>query len=289
MRLATFSYHGHVRPGAVRQDLIIPLDAIGPDLLTCIEAGPQALVQARPLVEAAAGALPLSQVTLLAPIPAPRRNIMCLGQNYLEHAKESARTRNIPFKQPSRPTFFTKATTTVTGPFADIAIDSQISPRMDWEGELGIVIGKAGKNIAREDATDYILGYTVINDMTARDLQDGFGGQFFKGKSLDGTCPMGPWIVTPDEVPDPENLPVISRVNGVVKQESTTAEFIFKIADMIYWLSLGMTLLPGDIISTGTPSGVGFARTPPEYLHPGDLLETEIKGIGLLRNRIIGS
>jgi 2-keto-4-pentenoate hydratase/2-oxohepta-3-ene-1,7-dioic acid hydratase in catechol pathway len=164
----------------------------------------------------------------------------------------------------------------------DYSVDSS---QIDYEVELAIVIGKKGQNISRQDAMDYIFGYTVLNDISARDLQKQ-SKQFFKGKSLDGSCPMGPWLVTADAITDPNNLTITSRVNGVTKQNSSTRHMIFDIPAIIEYLSLGMTLLPGDIIATGTPSGVGFARTPPEYLQPGDVVECEIEQIGLIRNQI---
>jgi 2-keto-4-pentenoate hydratase/2-oxohepta-3-ene-1,7-dioic acid hydratase in catechol pathway len=160
---------------------------------------------------------------------------------------------------------------------------------MDWEVELAIIIGRRGKSIARAQAPNYVFGYTVVNDVSARDIQNAHGGQFFKGKSLDGACPMGPWIVTRDEVPDPHALAIRCRVNGVVKQDSSTAELIFDVPAIVEWLSRGMTLLPGDIVATGTPSGVGFARTPPEFLKPGDVVECEIEGIGTIRNTVVAA
>jgi 2-keto-4-pentenoate hydratase/2-oxohepta-3-ene-1,7-dioic acid hydratase in catechol pathway len=206
--------------------------------------------------------------------------------NYAAHAAESLQAKGLPVTLPTVPVFFTKATTAVTGPFADIPFDASVSTEIDWEVELGVVIGKAGKNIPRDKAFEHVFGYTVINDVSARDIQNSHGGQFFKGKSLDGACPMGPWIVTRDEVPNPHALPLRCRVNGVVKQDSNTSDFIFNIPALIEWLSKGMTLLPGDVIATGTPSGVGFARTPPEFLKPGDVVECEVEGIGTIRNRV---
>ena len=182
--------------------------------------------------------------------------------------------------------FFTKATTTVNGPFADIPFDARVTEQLDWEVELGVVIGPGGKNIPRQAALEHIFGYTVINDVSARDVQSAHGGQFFKGKSLDGYCPMGPWLVTRDEIADPHHLRLRCLVNGVVKQDSTTAELIFNLPAILEWLSLGLTLLPGDMIATGTPSGVGFARTPPEFLKPGDVVECEVEGIGAIRNTV---
>jgi len=173
----------------------------------------------------------------------------------------------------------------VNGPFGDVPYSTAVSTEFDYEVELAVVISQQGINIPREKAMDYVFGYAVLNDISARDLQRN-GKQFFKGKSLDGSCPIGPWLVTADEVADPHNLAITCRVNGVTKQDSSTRHMIFDIPAIIEYLSLGMTLLPGDIIATGTPSGVGFARTPPEYLQPGDVVECEIEQIGLIRNQI---
>jgi 2-keto-4-pentenoate hydratase/2-oxohepta-3-ene-1,7-dioic acid hydratase in catechol pathway len=192
-------------------------------------------------------------------------------------------------KEPSPPTIFTKAITSLTEPYADIPIDPNLSTKIDWEVELAVVVGKRGVNIKRADALEYVFGYTVLNDVTARDIQSDWGGQWFKGKSLDRTCPTGPWIVTRDEVPNPGSLNVWLRVNGEVKQEANTTDMIYPVEAIIEWASRGMTLLPGTIIATGTPEGVGFARTPPEFLQPGDVMETEVEGVGLLRNRIVST
>jgi 2-keto-4-pentenoate hydratase/2-oxohepta-3-ene-1,7-dioic acid hydratase in catechol pathway len=151
-----------------------------------------------------------------------------------------------------------------------------------------VVVGRSGANIKREQARGHVFGYTVLNDVTARDIQSGWGGQFFKGKSLDRTCPTGPWIVTADEIRDPQSLGLWLRINGEVKQEGSTRDMIYAVDAILEWVSKGMTLYAGSIIATGTPDGVGFARTPPEYLRPGDLMETEVEGVGLLRNRIVG-
>jgi 2-keto-4-pentenoate hydratase/2-oxohepta-3-ene-1,7-dioic acid hydratase in catechol pathway len=181
---------------------------------------------------------------------------------------------------------FTKSVTTLNGPYADFAYDERISKQIDWEVELGVVIGRGGRKIAVHEALDHVFGYAVINDLSARDLQSRHR-QFFIGKSLDGSCPMGPWIVTHDEIRDPQSLELCSRVNGVVKQSSNTRQQIFDIATTISILSQTMTLEPGDIIATGTPSGVGFARTPPEFLQAGDVVECEVEKIGTIRNRIV--
>jgi 2-keto-4-pentenoate hydratase/2-oxohepta-3-ene-1,7-dioic acid hydratase in catechol pathway len=231
---------------------------------------------------------PLADIQLFAPILRPRKNIMCLGWNYAEHAKETALIRGQETKAPEYPVIFTKAPTTVNNPYCNIIIDPQVSVEIDWEVELAVIIGNGGKNISEEDAMSHVFGYTVLNDVTARDLQSRHK-QFFKGKSIDGYCPMGPWIVTADEVKDPQQLEVRLRVNGITKQEGNTSMMIFPIRTIIAVLSQGMTLESGDIIATGTPSGVGFTRNPPEFLKAGDVMETEIEGIGILRNVVVNA
>jgi len=228
----------------------------------------------------------LSDIQLAAPIPRPRKNLMCLGWNYAEHAKETAFIRGQETKGPEYPVFFTKAPTTVNSPYGNIVIDPQVSVEIDWEVELAVIIGNGGKNIAEEDAMSHVFGYTALNDVTARDLQSRHK-QFFKGKSIDGYCPMGPWIVTADEIKDPQNLEVKLRVNDITKQDGNTSMMIFPIRTIIAVLSKGMTLEPGDIIATGTPSGVGFTRNPPEFLKPGDVMETEVEAIGVMRNVVV--
>jgi 2-keto-4-pentenoate hydratase/2-oxohepta-3-ene-1,7-dioic acid hydratase in catechol pathway len=229
----------------------------------------------------------MTEVKLHAPIPRPAKNVFCVGWNYLEHFEEGAKKLQDNRELPQWPVFFSKAPTAVTGPFDPVPFDPSISTSLDWEVELGVVIGTGGKNIKADDAMQHVWGYTVINDVSWRDLQRRHGGQWHKGKSLDGTCPMGPVLVTADSL-DHANLRVTCRVNGVTKQDSNTKFLYFKLPRLINDLSMGMTLEPGDIISTGTPEGVGFARNPPEFLKPGDLLETEIEAIGTLRNPIGG-
>jgi 2-keto-4-pentenoate hydratase/2-oxohepta-3-ene-1,7-dioic acid hydratase in catechol pathway len=235
----------------------------------------------------AAGAVqPLADVQLFSPIPRPRKNIMCLGLNYSEHAKESAEARGRQASVPQYPIIFTKAPTTANGPYSPIVIDPAVSQEIDWEVELAVILGRGGKNIREEDAYSHVFGYCVLNDVTARDLQERHR-QYFRGKSLDGYCPMGPWIVTADEIADPQNLNLRLLVNGITKQDSNTSNMIFSIPKIITVLSNGMTLEPGDIIATGTPSGVGFARNPPEFLKPGDVVEAEVQDIGVIRNPVI--
>ena len=295
MRLVTFTrqsdaaHHlGLLRDGSQVVDLTRaqdrpPFDPT--DMVALIAAGETALAWLRNVAAKSTETIPLDSVTLLAPISRPRKNVFCVGWNYLEHFNESAHKRPADFKIPDHPVFFSKSTTAVNGPYATIPYDPAITETLDWEVELGVIIGKRGKNISEADAMQHVFGYTVINDVTVRDIQSQHGGQWFKGKSLDGTCPMGPSLVTKDEI-DENNLQVVCRVNGVVKQDSNTKYLYFKIPRLVAELSLGLTLEPGDIISTGTPSGIGRHRNPPEYMKPGDIMETEIAGLGLMRNRV---
>jgi 2-keto-4-pentenoate hydratase/2-oxohepta-3-ene-1,7-dioic acid hydratase in catechol pathway len=299
LRFLTFVRDGSPRVGVVRDGVRVldvgeqarrlnfklPFDAS--DILDLIGSGAVGLAAVRELLQVESADLALAGLRLLAPIPRPRKNVFCVGWNYLEHFAEGEAIRQSGQDLPAHPVFFSKVPTAVTGPYDMIPYDAKVSEQIDWEVELAVIIGKSGKNISENQALDYVFGYTVVNDVTARDLQRQHGGQWLKGKSLDGACPMGPWIVTRDEL-DPNNLRVVTRVNGIPKQDSNTRHLYFKIPRLIAELSLGMTLEAGDIISTGTPSGVGFARKPPEFLKPGDLLETEIEGIGLLENRVGG-
>jgi 2-keto-4-pentenoate hydratase/2-oxohepta-3-ene-1,7-dioic acid hydratase in catechol pathway len=220
-----------------------------------------------------------------APIPRPLKNIVCLGLNYASHVRETTRLDK-PMKVPDIPVFFTKASTSVNGPYDPIPWDRSATAQVDYEAELGVIVGAGGKNITRDAALAYVFGYTVINDVSARDLQFGHK-QWFKGKSLDGFCPMGPVVVTADEFGDPQKKRIALRVNGETRQDATTGDMIFPVNIILEYLSQGMTIEPGDIIATGTPEGVGLGRTPPEYLNDGDVVETEIEGIGMLRNRVV--
>lgn len=219
---------------------------------------------------------------LLAPIPRPRKNIFCLGKNYAAHAIEMGSADDIP----KHPMVFSKTPTTVTGPFDPVLRHAEFTESLDYEAELAIVIGRKGKGIPKEEAFDYIFGYTVVNDITARDRQSRHK-QYLLGKSLDTSCPMGPAVVHKSLVPDPHNLQIQSRVNGEVRQSANTEQFIFDIATMISVISAGTTLEPGDIIATGTPAGVGSGFTPPRFLQTGDVVEVEVEGVGLIRNTIV--
>jgi 2-keto-4-pentenoate hydratase/2-oxohepta-3-ene-1,7-dioic acid hydratase in catechol pathway len=311
MRFLMFQHSSGRRLGVLaegRPDVVVDLaelaEASGStpppaDLLALIDSGEAAMAAIRHLVaklKPSAGAPithPLSGLKLLAPLDPPRGNVIAIGRNYAKHAAETAGRG----EKPKPPTVFTKAITTIAGPHEDIPIDPAVSDELDWEVELGVVIGKAGANITRENALDHVFGYTVINDVSARDIQNdtgrwqgqGWGGQYFKGKSLDSSCPSGPWVVTKDEIADPQSLSLRLTVNGKVKQDSNTANMIHPVDEIVSWISYGMTLLPGMLVATGTPEGVGFARTPPEFIHIGDTVEAEVESIGALRNKFVAS
>ena len=287
MKLLMFKAKEGRRLGALRsEEEVVELPEFA-DLLELIDAGEAGLTQARSTLSSArATARRLADIELLAPLDSPRGNVIAIGRNYQKHAEETA---HIMGDEPSPPTIFTKAITSLTDPFADIAIDPSISDKIDWEVELAVIIGSRAANIKRDRALEHVFGYTVINDVTARDIQSDWGGQWFKGKSLDRMSPTGPWVVTRDEVEDPQALDLWLRVNGSLKQESNTRDMIHPVDAIIEWASRGMTLLPGAMIATGTPDGVGFARTPPEYLKPGDVMETEVQGVGRMRNRIVSA
>ena len=291
MRLITCEYQQRRHLGAIHGgNVILPaLAGEGPDeMLALIDGGPTAWQAYRDRLQGLLSSChaPLKAVRLLAPIPRPRKNIFCLGLNYVDHAAESSAARGRAAPPPEHLVVFTKAVTSVTGPYADIPYDEAVTAQLDWEVELAVVIGRPGRHIPENQAMDHVFGYTVINDLSARDLQFRHK-QYFLGKSLDGACPMGPWIVTADEVSDPQDLDLRCWVNGQLKQQGNTRQQIFPIASTIAILSRGMTLEAGDVIATGTPAGVGFARTPPEFLKPDDVVECEVAGIGRLRNQIV--
>jgi 2-keto-4-pentenoate hydratase/2-oxohepta-3-ene-1,7-dioic acid hydratase in catechol pathway len=263
-----------MRAGIVEGDRIYEV-AGTQSVLDIIRSGAQPVASSTPV--------PLEEVSLQAPIPRPDSNIICLGRNYREHAEEMSKAG---VDTQETPTFFTKAVTSVIGPYDPIPYDASLTTELDWEVELGVVIGREAKRVSRSNALDYVFGYLVLNDISARDLQYGHGGQFFYGKSLDGSCPTGPWIVTAEEIADPQELSLSLRVGGETMQEASTRQMIFSVADIIERLSRAMTLLPGQVIATGTPPGVGHARRPARYLRPGETMESEIQGIGTLVNTV---
>ncbi len=311
MRLVTFRRgRGEPKPGALWQEHVLDLGGLAKDLATqrgtvrrgrggfprtvleIVQGGDairaltreaweygRGLVGQRAAEELAQSRLayPLKRVRLLAPIPTPARNIFCLGRNYAEHAAERGAAA------PEHPVYFTKPATAVVGPGDDV-VHHAITKELDYEVELAVVIGVGGRDIARADALRHVFGYTVINDVTARDLQKRHQ-QWFKGKSLDTFCPMGPVLVTADELPDPQALAISLRVNGQLRQSSHTSKMIFPVAQCIEVLSQAMTLLPGDIIATGTPEGVGAASGT--FLKAGDRIEAEVEHIGILPNKVV--
>lgn len=285
MKLVTYQHAGRIAVGLLREGRIVDLAVIAPDMIGLIEWGAPGMAKARELAASATDTVALEDVRLLPPIHNPRRNVMCVGKNYAEHTRESYEARGESIEAIEYPVIFTKTTTCVNGPYDDIPYDAAVSEKIDYEAELAVIIGRPIKNAGREEALAAVFGYTVLNDITARDLQT-LHKQFFKGKSLDGSCPIGPWIVTADEIPDPYALRITCHVNGELRQDSAHETMTFDIPTIIAHLSRGMTLLPGDIIATGTPSGVGFAMKPPVFLRPGDVVECAIEGIGALRNRI---
>lgn len=256
------------------------------DMVALVAAGRSGLALVKKAVAGVkTGHHAAAKVTLHAPIR-PRKNVFCVGWNYLEHFEEGAKARPHVQEMPKHPAFFTKAPTTVNNPYGEVPSHPSVTEKLDWEVELAIVIGKGGRNISEADAMKHIYGYMIANDVSAREVQRQHGQQWFKGKSLDGHCPMGPWLTTADEVKTPQNLHLTCRVNGVTKQESNTSHMYFKIPRLIAELSAGLTLEPGDLFLSGTPAGVGHARNPPEFMKAGDILETEVEGLGVLRNRI---
>lgn len=286
MKLVTFRHQGTQQTGVLNEDAsTVTAVPAGQDLLSLIDSWDSAAAQ---LAALTGEAIPATEIELLAPIPLPRRNIFCVGRNYVEHAKEFANSgydaTASATAQPEYPVVFTKAPSTVIGTNADVDPHTRVTSELDYEAELGVIIGKGGRGISKAEALDHVWGYTIINDVTARDLQKDHK-QWFLGKSLDTHCPMGPWAVTRDEVGDGP-LDLLCTVNGETRQKATTADLIFDIPTIIETISAGITLQPGDIIATGTPVGVGIGFTPPRFLTSGDVVEISISKLGTLRNRI---
>ena len=300
MRICTFEQGGESYAGIVAADdtIVRTEDLVAgaieeDEMLDLLLSGERFWSELRSAAREARGGIPLRSARLLAPIPRPPRNVFCVGWNYSEHFEEGKQARGqagpqlAPQEIPQFPSFFSKNPATVVGPDAPVLFPAPHSEQLDWEAELAVVIGKPGRDIAEADAMGHVFGYTCANDVSVRDVQRRHGGQWFKGKNFDTHLPMGPWIVTADEL-DPSDLAIRSRVNGVGKQDSRTKFMVFKIPRLIAEISAGCELWPGDLIITGTPAGVGFARTPPEFLTVGDVVEVEIEGIGVLRNTIKG-
>jgi 2-keto-4-pentenoate hydratase/2-oxohepta-3-ene-1,7-dioic acid hydratase in catechol pathway len=297
MRLATFDAGRGPRVAIIgADDTLVPInDAIpeGPtDMLGVIEGGDALHARLRDLATRGTGGAKLASIRLLAPIPRPRRNVFCVGWNYADHFQEGASFRlqaGAPGQQeiPAFPALFSKNPATVTGPDAPVWYPDPYSTQLDWECELAVVLGRPGLDIDESGAMAHVFGYTCANDVSVRDVQRRHGGQWFKGKNFDSHLPMGPWIVTADEL-DPAALRIQTRVNGTTKQDSNTKLMVFKIPRVLHELSAGCRLEPGDVVITGTPSGIGSARKPPEFLQIGDTVEVEIEGIGVLRNTVQG-
>ncbi|PHN61095.1 gentisate 1,2-dioxygenase [Pseudomonas sp. ICMP 8385] len=301
MRLVTYRAHvsAAARLGAIVDDLVIDLHHLGqhsgqalPDnILDFIDLGPHAVASTTALLKACAGqwpldvALPLANVKLLAPIPRPRKNIFGIGLNYVEHVAESSRSLDTSKDLPTQPVIFSKPPTTVIGPGDAIEHNAAITRQMDWEVELAVIMGRRAKGVSEAEALGHVFGYTVLNDISARDNRR--AGQWIYSKGQDTYAPLGPVIVTADEITDPHNLNLSLKVNGVEKQNSNTRHLLFNIPTLIADISAGITLEPGDIIATGTPSGVGAGRTPQEWLWPGDVVEAWVEKIGTLRNPVV--
>lgn len=301
MRLVTYrsSVEAAARLGAVVDDLVVDVEKAGQhagallpsSMLDFIDLGPQAPAALKAILSEGkarwpvGAALPLANVRLLAPIPRPRKNIFGIGLNYTEHVAESAKTLDTSPDLPRQPVIFSKPPTTVIGPGEPILHNKEITQQLDWEVELAAIIGRTAKGVSRANALSHVFGYSVLIDMSARDCRR--AGQWIYSKGQDSFAPMGPAIVTADEIPDPQTLDLWLTVNGVEKQRSNTAHMLFKVDELVADISKGITLEPGDIIATGTPAGVGAGRDPQEWLWPGDVIVASVEGIGTLRHSVI--
>lgn len=287
MKLLTYRLGGRQAVGTLTGDGKTVLSLPYPDMNTLIEtASLSDLRSAADAAERTGASVPLDAVELLAPIPRPRQDIICLGMNYRDHLEEAARYDAGAFeKQKPVAVYFSKRVTEAVAPGGDIPRHAGLVERLDYESELAVILGKTARNVKAGEAADYIFGYTIVNDVSARDLQTGHK-QWYFGKGLDGFTPMGPWIVTADEIPFPPALDISSTVNGEVRQKSNTSLFLTPIQDVLEELSAGMTLLPATIIATGTPAGVGMGFDPPRFLEAGDVVECAVSGIGSIRNTV---
>lgn len=303
MRLITYraSVEAEARLAAVVGGLALDIGRFGQSLgialpttmLDFIDLGPSAVTAVSALIAEQKGVFaigtttPLANVKLLAPIPRPRKNIFGIGLNYTEHVAESAKSLDTSADLPRQPVIFSKPPTSVIGPNEPILHDRAITQQLDWEVELAAIIGTKAKGVSREDALDYVFGYTVCIDMSARDCRR--AGQWIYSKGQDSYCPMGPVVVTADEIPDPQTLDLWLTVNGVEKQRSNTAYMLFKVDELVSDISQGITLEPGDIIATGTPAGVGAGRDPQEWVWPGDTIVACVEGIGTLTHPVVAA
>lgn len=301
MKLVSFrsDIESEIRLGIVHEDLIIDMESWGIEndldlpstMLEFIDLGPAAVkavaetlknIEARSLV---ATSIPLSNAIITAPIPKPRKNIFGIGLNYTEHVAESARTLDTSKNLPQKCVIFSKPPTTVIGPGDAIKHNENVTKQMDWEGELAVIMGKKATQVSKEKALDYVFGYTIINDISARDCRR--SGQWIVSKGQDTYAPMGPYVITADELSNPHDLQITTKVNGVEKQNGNTKFMLFNVNDIIEDISESISLEPGDIIATGTPAGVGAGREPQEFMWPGDVVEITIDKLGTLKNYIV--
>jgi len=295
MKLASFKLGDVATWGAVADGRFVDARDLGvsstwPTLLDLVRGGSDAARDFASRVAERSLWRESPEPQLLAPIAQPPQNLVAVGLNYRDHVLEAGHAA-VGESERGRPMLFTKSRSAIIGPDEAIRLDPGVSTEVDWEVELTLVIGRGGRDIREADAWDHIFGYTIANDVSARDLQffDKRRPQFFQGKSLDTFCPLGPWIVTKDELPNVEDLRITLRIDGVTKQDARTSQLIFSIPEIIAEVSRGRTIEPGEIVLTGTPSGVGFTRKPAEFLAPGQVVECEIEGIGVLRNPVVGA
>ena len=299
MKLITYTTNSQQEQlGVLQNDTVIDLEKLGHKtnetfpgtMLDLIDLGLQEVKRIEDIINKAnenviaSCSLPLSEIIIMAPIPKPRKNIIGIGLNYTEHVAESARTLDTSNELPQKPVIFSKPPTAVTATNTNILHNTKLTQQLDWEVELAVIISKKGKYVAKEEAMDYVFGYTVINDISARDCRR--AGQWIVSKGQDTFAPMGPVIVTKDEIEDPHNLNLSLTVNGVEKQNSNTKFMLFSISELIEDLSTVFTLEAGDIIATGTPAGVGAGRSPQEWMWDGDVVEATVEGIGTIVNKI---
>ncbi len=307
LRLVSFACPGEVRLGALVRDFVVDLSRADPavpsSMYGLLIAGEAALDHARTAAQKVAAeyetngadlihrgvVYPLAEVRVLAPLPRPRRNLFCIGWNYYSHTSAGApasETLAAQAKECEYPIIFTKPPTAVIGQDGIFPLDEALTQKLDYEVEMAVILGRGGRNIPREDAQAHVFGYTVANDISARDVQNRHI-QWFKGKGLDNSCPLGPVVVPHGDIGDPQSLPIRLSVNGQIRQDANTRDMAWPVPDLIYWLSQGMTLEPGDIILTGTPAGVGARMNPPGWLRVGDVVEAEIEPIGRLRTYVV--